>query len=268
MHSIKGSRLATCLISIGLILTILIFSGCEILLPQQPPVPTPTRTQTSIPTPTIDWFPVTPTPTYIPIASPTLQPTQERHTEGITDLLVSDDFSNENLWLTIQCESGNAAFGTQNLTLAIAKPNASLLNLSNHTLPENFFLEMTIQPSLCNPEDQIGIVFWYQSTSDYYLLLLNCTGQYRLELFQGGQNAVIYDWDSATQIQVSAPATNRVGIWVYEGLFKLFINDTFQFEERIAQDRNGALGVFTRTISGSAMTVRFSDLQIYQVEME
>ncbi|MEA3325959.1 MAG: hypothetical protein U9R53_01410 [Chloroflexota bacterium] len=262
------NQLATYLILIGLILTLVLFSGCDILLPQQPPSPTATSTQTMIPTPTIDWFPATPTPTSIPAAIPTTQPTREGHIEGITDLLISDDFSNESLWLTSQYESGNAAFGTQNLTLAVAKPNSSLLSLSKHTLPENFYLELTIQSSLCSPEDQIGIVFWYHSTSEYYLLLINCTGQYRLELLQGGQNAVIYDWDSATQMQLSAPATNRVGIWVYEGLFQLFINDTFQFEELIAREREGALGVFARTISGSAMTVRFSDLQIFQVEMK
>ena len=256
------------LIPIGLILTIVLFSGCDVLMPQQTPVPTATRTQTSIPTPTTDWFPATPTPTFIPIASPTPQPTRGGSVEGITNLLVNDNFSNENLWLTPEGESGNAAYGTQNLTLAVARLNASLLSLSKHTLPENFYLDLTVEPSLCNPEDQIGIIFWYQSASDYYLLLLNCSGEYRLELIQGGQNAVVYDWDSATQMQISAPATNRVGIWIYEGLLKLFINDTYQFEERIARDRIGTLGLFARTISGSAMTVRFSELKIYQVEME
>ena len=262
------TQLATYLILIGFILAVGLLSGCDTLLPQQEPAPTATNTQTSIPTPTTDWFPATPTPTFIPIASPTPQPTREGSVEGITNLLVNDNFSNESLWLTPEGESGNAAYGTQNLTLAIARLNASLLSLSQHTLPENFYLDLTIEPSLCNPEDQIGIVFWYQSPSDYYLLLLNCSGEYRLELFQSGQNAVVYDWDSATQMQLSAPATNHVGIWIYEGLLKLFINETYQFEERIARDRTGSLGLFARTISGRAMTVRFSDLKIYQVEME
>jgi len=125
-----------------------------------------------------------------------------------------------------------------------------------------------VQATLCDPEDQIGIVLWHQGSSDYYRLLLNCTGRYRLELFQGGQNAVIYDWDSATQMQLSAPATNHLGIWVNDGSIKLYINDAFQFEAQIGGDLVGRLGVFARTISGTAMTVRFSDLQIYQVEME
>ena len=79
---------------------------------------------------------------------------------------------------------------------------------------------------------------------------------------------MIYDWDSATQMQLSAPATNRIGIWVYDSSFQLHINDAYQFETQIGGERTGRLGVFARTISGTAMTVRFSDLKIYQVEME
>ena len=261
-------RTPAILILLGLFLAVIILTGCEFLLPEQPPEPTSTCTQTPIPSPTIDWFPATPTSTLLPQASPTTRPTIEGQIEGVKDLLIEDDFSDEDLWLTTQSEAGNAAFGTDNLTLAVARSNSSLLSLSNHTLPENFYLEMTLQTTLCDPEDQIGILLWYQGASDYYRLLLNCTGRYRLELFQGGQSAVIYDWDSATQMQLSAPATNRIGIWVYDNTFQFYINDAFQFEAQIGGERTGRLGVFARTISGTAMTVRFSDLHIYQVEMD
>jgi len=264
----KRKRNAAILLPIGLILVISLLTGCDALLPEQPQEPTSTSTQTPIPSPTIDWFPATPTSTLLPEASPTLKPTQEGQIRGVTDLIIEDDFSEEGLWLTSQGDAGNAAFGTNNLTLAVASSNSSLLSLSNHTLPESFYLEITVQTTLCDPEDQIGIVLWHQGSSDYYRLLLNCTGRYRLELFQRGQNAVIYDWDSATQMQLSAPATNHIGIWVYDGSIKLYINDAFQFEAQIGGALVGRLGVFARTISGTAMTVRFSDLQIYQVEME
>ncbi len=267
-YSMKRKYITAFLLSIGLILVVSTLTGCEFLLPKQPAAPTSTSTQTPIPSPTIDWFPATPTSTLLPEVSPTPKPTKEDQVRGITELLIQDDFSNEGLWITSQSESGNAAFGTDSLTLAVAKSSSSLLSLSNHTLPENFYLEMTVQTTLCDQQDQIGIVLWYQSSSDYYRLLLNCTGGYRLELFQGGQNAVIYDWDSATQMQLSAPATNQISIWVYDGTFQLYINDAFQFETQIGGEHTGRLGVFSRTINGTAMTVRFSDLQIYQVEME
>ena len=183
-------------------------------------------------------------------------------------MLVDDRFTDERLWVTIQSDSGNIAFGLQNLTLAVARETASLFSLSEHSLPANFYLEITILASLCQPADQIGIIFYRQSPGDFYRLLLNCAGQYRLEVVQGGQTIVVYDWDSATQMQLGIPASNRLGIWVRQGEFQLYINDTYQFTHRIAQNRDGGLGVFARTITGTAMTVRFSDLQIYQVEVE
>jgi hypothetical protein len=170
------------------------------------------------------------------------------------------------MWTTPQTGSGNIVFGTGNLTLAVANPKATLFSLSQHDLNRNFYLEITVETSLCQPMDEFGIVFWRQSLGDHYQIVFTCTGQYKLEVVQGGQSVVIHDWETATQMQPSHPATNRVGLWVYEGQLQLFVNDVFQFEERIAQDRTGSLGVFAKTVEGNAMTIRFSDLQIFRVD--
>lgn len=250
------------------LMSFLLISGCDLLLPAPPLPPTATTTQTLTPTPTIDWFPATLTPTLIPLPSQTPQPTLADQREGVTELLVDDNFTTETLWMTQQNASGNVAYGLQNLTLAVARQNASLSSLSQHSLPTNFYLEVSIQTLLCQPADQVGIDFLRQSESDFYRLLLNCAGQYRLELVQGGKNIVLHDWDAATQMQLATQATNRLGLWSYQGQFLFFINDVLQFTERISQDRSGGLAVFARTISGSAMTIRFSDLQIYRVESD
>lgn len=251
------------------LLTIPLFtSGCDLLLPAAPLPAIATPTQTLTPTPTIVWFPPTPTSTLRVIASPTLQPTQENQREGVTDLLVDDDFTDGSLWTAPQSESGNAAFGTENLTLAVAKQGGYLTSLSRHELMSNFYLEITIRTSLCQPEDQYGIIFWRQSTGNTYQLSFDCTGQYRLELVQGGQAVVIHNWETASQMQPSHPAVNRVAIWVCQGQFRLYINDVFQFEEQIAKDHTGYLGVFAKTVAGNAMTVQFSELQIYRVNPE
>ena len=261
------THLTAALIGILTLVALISLSGCSDFLPPEPTItPTLTATQTETPTPTIDWFPATPTPTLPPLPSPTPQPTLEDLRAGITELLVEDDFTDESLWETRQSPAGNVAFGTQNLTLAIARAGTSLTSFSQHRLPENFYLEMTLQTSLCQPGDQMGLLFWRQSEGDYYRLLIDCASQVRLELVQGGQTIVLVDWMTAARVQPGAPATHRVGLYVSRGLFQLYINDAFQFENRIAQNRSGGLGVFARTISGNAMTIRFSDLQIYRTE--
>ena len=266
-HSALSQHARRILISVIVAAGVILFSACDLLLPQQPLPHTATATQTETPTPTIDWFPATPTPTLIPQASPTPYPTQEGQIEGLTEILVEDDFTDVSLWETQQSSAGNIAFGTQYLTLAVARPSTSLLSISQHTAPSNFALELTVQPSLCEPTDQIGIIFWHQSNTSYHRLLMNCGGQYRLELMQGGQSVVLHDWEQAAQMQLASPATNRFILWVYEGQFQLYINEVFQFEERISADLTGSVGLFARTLSGNTMTIRFSDLKIYSVEL-
>jgi hypothetical protein len=244
-----------------------IISGCAPLSPAETPTPTYTPTHTPTLTPTPVWFPATPTPTFVVNDTPTPQPTFQSQREGISALLIDDDFSDESLWQTFQSAAGNAAFGTGNLTLAVAQENASLTSISQHTPPENFYLELSVQISLCQPEDQIGILFLYSDSGDTYRLLMTCNGQYRLELIQGNQSVVIHDWERSSQMSLNMPASNRIGLWLYNGRLQFFINDVFQFEERIAQNRAGGLGLFARTIEGNVMTIRFSDLQIYQVDL-
>jgi hypothetical protein len=266
--SVLMPRLHKSLIGLLILIAVLVLSGCDLLPPEPTVTPTLTATQTETPTPTIDWFPATATPTMPVLPSPTPQPTREDLRPGITTLLVDDDFSDERLWETRQSSLGNIAFGLQNLTLAVASPSTSLTSLSQHNLLEDFYLEMTIQTTLCRASDQIGVLFWQQSQGDYYRLLINCDAQIRLELIQNGQTFVVNDWETAQGMQPGAPALNRLGMFVTRGQLQLYINDNYQFEARILSNRTGYLGVFARTISGDAMTVRFSDLQIYRTEAD
>lgn len=246
----------------------LLGTGCASIETPQPALFTPTATQTHSPTPTVDWFPATATPTLVPSATPTPPTTLEDPYEGVGNLLIEDDFTNTVWWQTLQSESGNIAFGEENLTFAVSKPESILTSLSQHNLPQDFYLEVTLQTSLCQLEDHIGIIFWRESSSNFYQVLLNCGGQYRLELVQDGLRYGLIDWTAASQVQLGAPATNKLGLWVYQGDLRFFINDTYQFTERVAKDRTGTLGLLARTVAGPAMTIKFSDLAIYQVEFE
>jgi len=249
-----------------LIAIVLLISGCTTNETPQSTLSSPTVTQTYTPAATVDWFPATATPTLIPSATPTSPTTLEDPSEGVGNLIIQDDFTNTAWWQSLQSESGNIAFGEGNLTFAVSKPESTLTSLSEHNLPQNFYLEVTLQTSLCQLEDHIGIIIWRESSSNFYQILLNCIGQYRLELMQDGQRYVLIDWSAAAQMQFGAPATNQLALWVYQGDLRFFINGTYQFTERVARDREGTLGFFARTIVGPAMTVKFSDLAIYQVE--
>lgn len=252
--------------TIILLCTFLFAAGCSVSNATETPIITASPTITEIPSPTVDWFPATATPTFLPIGSPTPQPTLSVDLQGVTALLIEDDFTDPRQWLLTQNSTGNTAFGSQNLTLAVSKQDIFLTSLSQHSIPSNFFLEISIENALCQTQDQFGIDFWVQSVNDYHRLLLNCSGQYRLEIVQGGRSIVLHGWETGSKVRVGSPAVNNLGLWVLNGQFQLFINDTFQFEERISSNQQGDLGVFAKAISSSAMTVQFSDLRIYRVE--
>ena len=253
---------------LALVIALVLLAGCDILLPAGPLPPTETPTQTLTPTATIDWFPATPTPTLQPTDAPTPMPTLADVREGVTALLVSDDFTDESLWTTPHTSAGNVAYGNGNLNLAAAVNGAYLISDSQYTLSEDFYLEFTVETNLCQGDDQYGVIFWQRSAGDYYRLIVTCEGRYRLEVVQSGTSSVVHNWEVASRLRPDAPASNRFGVWVKDGQFQLYINDTFQFEENIARNRTGALAAFVRTISGTTMTVRFSDLQIYEVSGE
>ena len=252
-------------VGIALIGGLFFVSGCGTLLPTEELLPTSTPTQTMTITPTIDWFPATPTPTLILPPSATPQPTLSGGPEGVTELRVADDFTDQSLWMTPTSTSGNVAYGNQSLTLAVAQNGASLISSSQHTVSSDFYLELTVETTLCQGNDQYGVIFWQQSAGDYYRLLFNCAGQVRLELVQGGVMVAVRDWEGVSRIMAGAPATNRIGLYASGGTFQLYVNDTFQYEERVAQGRSGELGFFARAVTSSAMTVRISELEIYRV---
>ncbi|MBG0788748.1 MAG: hypothetical protein H0S79_26970, partial [Anaerolineaceae bacterium] len=123
---------------LALVSTLLLLTGCDILLPAGPIPATETPTQTLTPTATIDWFPATPTPTLLATIAPTAMPTLADVREGVTEVLVSDDFTDQSLWTTPHTAAGNVAYGNNNLTLAAAQNGAYLLSRSRYTLSANF----------------------------------------------------------------------------------------------------------------------------------
>jgi hypothetical protein len=256
------------LVAAGCAVLFLFFTGCSVLLPQPTPFPTATVTPSFTPTATVDWFPATPTPTGTPRPTAAPQLTLPDQQTGLGDLLVRDDFTDPELWATLQSPSGNIAFGENNLTLALAREESTLVSISRHGVPADFYLSIGIETALCSPEDAFGLTFWEDAGGNFYRLLLNCSGQYRLELVQGGQTIPLQDWETARRMQPGAPAFHKLGLWAREGGFRLYINDTFQFEEKLAQGRSGLLSVFARTHSSAALTVKFSDLEIYEVASE
>jgi hypothetical protein len=246
------------------LLCALILSACA-----APPTlaPTPTFTPaapTDTPTPTIVWFPAT--ATYTPFPIPTLQPTLDQR-PGIGDLVFSDDFSDPSAWLESRTSEGSVAVTNHELTIAIAENNerAYLYSVRTQPIYKNFYLEITASPSLCREKDEYGLLLRVASDADYYRLSLACDGNIRLDRLVGGNASSPQPWVLSGSVPPGAPSTALIGVWAYGDEMRFFVNNEYQFTVRDPSLGSGGFGVFARAAGDMAVTVNFSDMNIYEI---
>ena len=110
-----------------------------------PILPTPTASATS--TPTIVWFP--PTATFTPYPTATSLPPTPDQRPGIGAVIFTDDFSDPTLWVLSSNENGRAAFGKNELTIAIQEQKAYVFGQRTEPSLSDFYAEITASPNLC-----------------------------------------------------------------------------------------------------------------------
>jgi hypothetical protein len=229
---------------------------------QLPPLPTTTPTRTSTATPTILWFP--PTPTWTPAAT-ILPSTTPDLRSGIGDLIFEDDFSSPEHWITGTSENGTVAIGFNEISLAVTRPKGYLFSTRNEPFLGNFYAEITASPNICTGMDEYGMLIRYNSMVDFYRFSLSCDGQTRLDKLVGGVATSPQPWLPSSSVPTAAPSSSRIGVWASGSELRFFVNDEFQFSVTDRMLPGGVIGVFARAGGETAVTIRFSDLSVYQI---
>jgi hypothetical protein len=225
-------------------------------------LPTSTPTLTQPPTATIDWFPATATPTRAP--TNTIQPTPDQR-PALGEVSLTDDFSDPTTWQTFDNNQGTAAYGKGDLTIAVSQPRGYLASMDKQALLTDFYLEMTLSPSLCRGDDAYGLLFRAATSLDAYRLLFNCSGLVRLERMVGGKPVPLHDWEASGQVPPGSPLEIRVGVWAVKNEMRVFVNDFYQFAVRDPVHRTGGIAVFARSGGTNALTVSFSNLMVRSI---
>jgi len=233
-------------------------SGFSLVLATQTVSPLPlTRTPTPTPTSTRVWFPVTETPlpqTTRAVLSATLD--QRPLSNAI---LIEDDFSVPGRWTTSRTEYGSVAYGLDELTIALNQERTSLYSFFLEPVPDQYYLEMLVNPSLCKGEDLYGVAFRVQSNSDFYRLVLRCDGQIRVDLIRGGSVVTIVEQPSSGQLRPGAMQEIPIALWLNADEVQVFIDGIYQFRVDGLLWRTGGIGVYARSANDSALTVNFSE---------
>ena len=166
-----------------------------------------------------------------------------------------------------QVRKGTVLYGNEELTITVTQPKASLATFRKADSLANFYLEITANPSLCMNGDSYGILFRVSSPLDYYRLLINCSGELRLEAVRNGVLTVYQNWQASSQVPPGSPLEIRLGLWVSGNEKRVFVNEHFQFSVTDPVWKAGSLGLFARSMGETALTVNFSDLTVRVVEI-
>jgi hypothetical protein len=243
-------------------------SGC-LPLPEMTetpvPIPSDTPAPTASPTETIVWFP--PTVTYTPFATREVQPTPDMR-PALGETVLVDDFSERDVWPVSRSSAGSAAYGRGELTLAISSPRGMVMSLRPQPAFSDFYLEVDVFPSLCRAADVYGLMLRAESNENYYRLLVNCSGQMRMERVQNSRAVPLQDWTTGGQGVFGALVKVRLGVWGLKDELRVFANDVYQFSVRDPVMRSGKIGVLARAAGDSPVTVNFSNLTVRQVDAE
>jgi hypothetical protein len=251
------------LLSLSLLMSVLAV-GCGFdWLPVATSTPTElpsTSTPSPEPSETPVWFPATATRTP-PQPRATSTPVPDLRPVG-NEIIWQETFTSGENWDLLSLSDRSVQVGGQALTLALKNYRGSLYSFTRTTMPNNYYLTLTIAPSLCRGQDQYGIVFRSQTPQDFYRVTFLCDGTLRLELVRGDSVVRLAEVMNSPQLFAGPTATIQLSVWVHEDGIKVYINDIQQVDYYRLQWFAGGFGVFARSTGEHSLTVSFSNLVV------
>jgi hypothetical protein len=237
-------------------------AGCTPMQTPLPPEPTTTpQPATLTPTSTTIWFPPTTTPT--PFPTPVMTPTQDLR-PPMGEIILSDDFSDPEVWALARSPQASAALGVNELTLALHQPGGYLYSLRDEPLLSDFYLEITASPNLCRDADEYGLLLRASPYLELYRFSLSCDGRARVVKYHQSTISPLQPWVMSGAIPPGAPSTSRLAVWAKGREMLFFANGEYLFTVSDRSFASGKLGVFISSAGEDDLTVSFSDLVVRQ----
>ncbi len=226
------------------------------------PLPTATPTITPYPTPTIEWFPSSPTPEQLPTIAVT--PTQELMSE-IGEIIFQDEFLSSDQWTVPQTDMGQINISNGEINIIIYEPRSLLVGTLEKPDLQDFYAEITANPVLCTGRDEYGFLFRVFGRNQYYRFALSCDGEVRMDKIVGGGTFVLYPWTRSASVPAGAPSVSKLEVLALQDEIRVFVNGDPQFTIVDQELRLGSFGVFARSVGETAVTISFSDLIVREV---
>jgi hypothetical protein len=218
-------------------------------------------------TPTSRRISVQPTPTPFQVVS-------EEDVRSILDLtqpFYVDYFDDPNTWFNYDSE--NAAYQIEDGSLIGVdyEPEPRYIHWSWTSRESgNVYAEVSATNGDCVGKDSVGFVIRVRGdkTPSGYALEVACDGSWRFPHHRGTAAAEeLIDWTDSEYIEPGPGATNRLGIWGYQGKFVLFVNgfEVGEFYDFDYTDTYGFFAAYVRASETFNLTASFDDFAFWHI---
>jgi hypothetical protein len=241
----------------------IVMAACGPINTAPPPEFTSVSTSTPAPTATTVWFPPTATGTLLIVPTQALLPTEDIQLL-YGSLVINDNFDNPETWTLGKVPDGSMALGLDELTLAVSRHRGQLVSLRQDTQFEDFYLEVTASPSICQEADEYGIMLRVSSLQEFFRFSLTCDGRARVDRYYRDIASSPHPPEYFGVIPPGAPSSSRLGVWVSGPEMRFYANGSYLFSIRDSTIPSGGLGLYARALSSNSMTVNFSEFKIYE----
>ena len=233
-------------------------------LPVITPAPVPTASQTIAPTssPTVEWFP--PTPTIVITPTVELSPTPEIMAE-LGEIIFKDDFETGEGWTVPESSRGEINIANGEINIIINEPGSFFIGTLEKPDLQDFYAEISASPILCSPRDEYGFLFRVNGRNQFYRFLLNCEGEVRLDSISGESGYILYPWTRSASVPIGAPSVSKLAVLAVDDQIRVYIDGAPQFTVSDRQLQVGSFGVYARSVGDTAVTISFSDFLVREV---
>jgi hypothetical protein len=135
----------------------------------------------------------------------------------------------------------------------------------------NLYAEVSTTNGDCIGRDSMGMAVRVDNATAAggYSLEVSCDGEYRFRRHSiNGSPTNYIDWTRSDAINTGPGATNRLGIWGYQGRFRLFINnqEVGDYWDTDYLFTYGTFALFTRASQTYELTGTFDDFAFWNIK--
>ncbi len=187
----------------------------------------------------------------------------QRFATALPDVL--DDFgSNEDNWELTYDSDGSIYYKAGQLRVAV-EATETLLWTQGAYDSTNYYLELDVEHHEGALDNQIGVIFRFIDSDNYYLYSISSDGYYSLFQLRDDEWETVLDWTSSKLIETGAGSVNTLGILAEDATVTLIVNDYILDQATMPTTDGMGIGLAAGAFDEPPIDVGYDELRLWQL---